>query len=669
MRQVVLLFVFVLLGFALPAAAQTVADPADFLPASVPLYLEIASDEASIQQFQSLFDAVMEMGNNNPFPVGTSIIDAALNPAVNVTLPEVDFERDIAPWLAGNRVGMAIYGNVTATASPSSPTEYVLVLPIADDAAAHAFVVTITGDEDLVTLQSGIIWHDLSPTVSLLIRENAIMLGTFAGTEQIANNLDVGRLADAEWYNNVKSQLPADPLISGYVNGEWVAAQVAQQEAMSPSDAPSAAVLFETVLRLHPAESAMEDAFLQFPPFVGAGFAMDYADGRLDITAAATVDATYPAPTLTTATAGAGLLDVIPADSILVFDTYDGAIPISGVVGLALLGPAIGSVFDNIIFQLENPGVPTPTPTPTPTPLPPPTADDLIAQAQPIIQQVEAALGISLEEVYTLINGEFAIAVFPSAVPPTNTGFGTVATPGFALYMQTSDAERLLQVIDKSTESLSLLMGSPFSAAPAIQFESDIVNGVEVTLVGTEGGVTRAVYGILDGDILFLTIEDYLETVLSAASDDTPITQTRAWHNDVYDGFGTGQEALFFMDISKYVSVTWSPYSTGTPPDVGQLLITTDFADDGRFPVTRGVAIGIIDLNPVPTEVGALREAPPQPTPHKHFIPLVTFGYPSPSYWRALLCASCCMIITVWKVTTPTASPLAACPSKPSCRG
>jgi hypothetical protein len=516
----------------------------------------------------------MAMGNNSPIPVGTSVVDAALNPAVNVTLPNIDFERDIAPWLGGNRVGMAIYGNVV-TSTPS-PTDYVLVLPIADDDAAHAFVVTITGDEDLVSLESGVIWHDLSPTASLLIRENAIMIGTPAATEQIANHLDVERLADADWYNNVKSQLPTDPLISGYVNGEWVAAQVAQQEAMSSPDSPSAAVLLEAVLRIHPAESPMEDAFLQFPPFIGAGFAADYADGRLNITAAAAVDATYTAPTLTTETAGAGLLDVIPADSILVFDTYDASI-LSGFVGyLTLIGPVIGEVFDSIVFQLENPGAPTPTPTPTPTPLPPPTADDLIAQAQPIIQQAEATLGISLEELYSLISGEFALAVFPTDLSPT-AGFGSLDPRGFAFYLHTSDAERLIEVIEQSNDALSLLLNG------SVQSTTETINGVEVTFIGMEQGVTRVAYGVLSGDILFFTLDGYHETVLNAANDDLSITQTHGWHSDVYESFGTGQEALFFSDISKYVSMTWSPYNTSTPPNIGQLILTADFADDGVF--------------------------------------------------------------------------------------
>jgi len=48
--------------------------------------------------------------------------------------------------------------------------------------------------------------------------------------------------------------------------------------------------------------------------------------------------------------------------------------PVLGVVGLSLLGPAIGSVFSTIISQLTTPGpTATPTPSPTPTATPAPT--------------------------------------------------------------------------------------------------------------------------------------------------------------------------------------------------------------------------------------------------------------------------------------------------------
>lgn len=581
MRHFALLFALVLLGFALPAAAQTNTDPAAYLPDSIPLYFEVRTDEAGLDGFRSLLQTLARFSNSSP-PETDLLHWVVFEALPDGALPGIETVEDLVSW-TGGRIGVGAYSNLVTDPTKPTTSDFAIVFPVADISGAQAFVELVTADATAPeTLAFGDV-YDLQNGTSLFVDETVIWLGTPFAIEQGINDLAGGTLADADWYNNVKSQLPADPLMSGYINGEWMRSQVAQQEAMSPPDAPSAAVLFETVLRLHPAESAMEDAFLQFPPFIGAGFTVEYVDGRLDITAAATVDATYPAPTLTTETAGAGLLDVIPADAVLVYDTYDGAIPIGAVGGLALLGPAIGSVFDSIVFQLENPGVPTPTPTPTPTPLPPPTADELIAQAQPYIQEAEALLGISLAELYGLINGELAIAVFPPESSPTITEFGTMVTPGFALWLQTADPERFLEVIERSRDSLSLLTGSPISGTAAILFESDTLNGVEVMYFGTVGTAPRGVYGVLNGDILFLTTENSLETVLNAASDDTSITQTRAWHNDVYESFGVGQEVLIYVDLSKYMSLTWGPYLDTPASRPGQFIATADIADNGVF--------------------------------------------------------------------------------------
>jgi hypothetical protein len=192
-------------------------------------------------------------------------------------------------------------------------------------------------------------------------------------------------------------------------------------------------------------------------------------------------------------------------------------------------------------------------------------------------------LGIPLPELYSLINGEFAFAVFPPEETPSNTGFGAPVTPGFALWLQTSDADRLLEVIENSRASLSLLTGSPISGTPAIVFENDTVNGVEVTYFGTVGTSPRGVYGVLNDDVLFVTTENNLEIVLNAASDDTSIAQTRAWHNDIFEGFGSGQEALLFVEMTKLTSMTWSPYATTPPPKIGQFIGTADLADNGVF--------------------------------------------------------------------------------------
>ena len=155
-------------------------------------------------------------------------------------------------------------------------------------------------------------------------------------------------------------------------------------EASQPPSMPAFAAIIEAALRLHPAQSAAEDALLQFPSLDGIGLALQVSDGQIDTTAILSLNANYPAPTLTTATAGTALLSLIPGDSFVVLDSYDLSVTTLPLAALTYLGPAIGNIFTNIVTDLNSGALlPTPTPTPSPTPAPPLTADAIIAQVQP----------------------------------------------------------------------------------------------------------------------------------------------------------------------------------------------------------------------------------------------------------------------------------------------
>ena len=142
------------------------------------------------------------------------------------------------------------------------------------------------------------------------------------GTQQAVNDAisAADHLAEAPAYQKLRAALPADALVTAYLSGASLADALAQHQASSPAGSPSAETLLEAAFRLHPAQSAAEDALLKFPPLDGVGMTFEMDGSGLHLTAAVSVDAQYPAPTLTTATAGAGLLDLLPADSFAVFE-------------------------------------------------------------------------------------------------------------------------------------------------------------------------------------------------------------------------------------------------------------------------------------------------------------------------------------------------------------
>lgn len=566
MKRLMLLVGSLILVIALPVWAQSSLDPAAFVPASISQYYEVQTDEDGLNTFRSFYEHYLRLAQIDA-PEGDLVDMAILGTMPGLRNAGIESVDDIVGW-TGGRVGVVAF-NVADPEMFPNPV-MALVLPVSDADGAQAFVERLTAEAGEAETVNGMTITELNEAFTLGVTDEVIWLGVRPAIEAAIDGLTDGTLADAGWYQQVKSQLPA-ALITGYASPDWARAEVAMEESFSSPSNPSAATLLQAALMLHPAESEMEDAFMDLPPFTGAGFAVNYVDGRMDITGTALVDATYAAPTLTTETAGAGLLDLVPADSYVVYDMYDSVTLTAAVGGLAFMGPAIGNVFDNIVASLENPYAPTPTPTPTPTPMPPPTASELVAQAQPVLRQIEAMLGMPVDELYGLVNGEFAVAVFPTSSTPPSANMPLPV--GGALWLQTDDPERVLETV----ENAMLLLGLGSAV------DTETVGGVEVHTVSIPNTPDRPVYGILGDDVVFVTIESSLQAVLNAASDDVSIANTRAFPNDLYTGFGSDQEAFLYADLTKTVNVTNSQNPWTEPQQLGRLIGSADFAADGVF--------------------------------------------------------------------------------------
>ncbi len=552
---------FVLVVFTHPALAQEAAEPAALVPATVSAYVEIRVDANLESDLQDLVRLGAALANRSADEAAAQV---SFNTLLEQALPGVTFEDDILPWV-GAHVGIAFVGDL----SQPDP-DFAAVMPVIDSDAATAFVARLSsafprteteGDATLYT----------NETYQLVSTPDFVAFGTPTGIEALME-MD-GALADDDAFNATRAALPLDPLASVYISGHAIREAVRLQTPDSGMGFPGPSELFETALRLHPAESAMEDALLQRPVLNGMAYAVYLTNDRLDITGVVSLDAEYPAPTLATGSAGAGLIPYIPQDAYTVFASYDslGTLGIgAGSVGfLAFMGPAIGNIFDEIIASFDATPGPTPTPLPTPTPVPTPSADDLLDQVQPFVQQAEAFLGVELGALYELMSGEYAIAMFPVDNPDTQN-FGA------ALWIQTSDPAGLSRVFDNAMAAAikQMSIGGSVTAERA----QETINGLDMTVWSDPRTDETVVYGALADDVFVITLRSSLPAVAAASRGDGVLVQSRHWPGDLAGAeYSAGLEAMTYVDIGGLMKL--NPTNQESPFE--SLLAGLDLQADG----------------------------------------------------------------------------------------
>ncbi len=521
------LFAFLMLVLTLtlstPALAQTTTtSPAAYLPNDVPAYIEIRVDSSGQTALNQLGTLAFQL--NGTANTQIDVIDMLVTSALSSSFPGLDVRTDVLPWL-GDSVAIALSNGDSETFGSS-----LFVLPVRDSAGAQAFIAKYMPDVQPQSV-AGVNVYQINDT-ELAMGTDVIWLGATPVIDAFLKSPMFQRLIDNPRYQKVRAALPVDAAVSAYVSGSFLAAAAADMEASQSPDAPSAAAIVEAALRIHPAQSAAEDALLKWPNLDGVGLALQVTDGQIDMTAILSLNAQYPAPTLTNATAGTALLSLIPGDSFVVLDSYDLSVTTIPVAALTYLGPAIGSIFTNIATDLQSGALlPTPTPTPSPTPAPPLTADGIIAQVQPILAQAQSTMGLSLDQLYSLIDDEYAIAVFPGVGP----------TVGEALYLQSSDPQKIIDTLDHVSK---LILTDPTVGTQLLTLSHSTVEGVDVVTVDGAGTSDRPALGILPNNVLFVTMESTVSKVIESANNQSPAAPALNWRNS----FGDAQEALLYLD-------------------------------------------------------------------------------------------------------------------------
>ncbi len=479
-----------------PAWAQdtpTGVDPAANVPASTPIYLELDTSAAGLQAFTTAANDWLGM-IGVPFRAPDST--TALDLVVANRLPAIS-SVDILSWV-GSRATLVLNEGATP-----GITDFAFVLPIADPAGAQAFVDTLkarTFDHgsygDVTLYYAGTYTIAASPTV--------VWVGSPAGVDAIFRAAP-GALAASPAYQRVRGQLPAAP-ITMYANGAWLQSSLAALGA--EGQLPFAAIP-ETFLRLLPVESGFKTALLDGVALDGLGVAIQADDQQVSAELVVALGAQFDTPAAPL-TMGA----YAPADSFLVLDSYDVT---------ALAGMAAGAVG----LLLPSPGTPftfEATPVPTPTPLPSPV-QTLMAQWQPILVQAELMAGLSLDDLYALIDGEYLIAAFPADNGAT----------GAALWIKSSDPARLIDAVERASK---LVLTDP-NGTQLVNVERTTVSGVPVAYVSVPGTSERLALGAAN-DALFVTLESLVQQVIDAPAQ----SNDRAW----LSAFGSQQNAALYVD-------------------------------------------------------------------------------------------------------------------------
>jgi hypothetical protein len=193
-----------------------------------------------------------------------------------------------------------------------------------------------------------------------------------------------------------------------------------------------------------------------------------------------------------------------------------------------------------------------------------------MTEAQTFIQQGEAFLGIEMEELYALISGEYAFAVFPVDNLETQN-------LGVALWLKTDDPARLRQVVDNGLTLLSAQMAT--GGSDPIERTEESVSGLDLVVWTIPDQNDGLVYGELADGVFFLTLKSSLDVVIAAAHGDGVLTQSRHWPADIVAGYGAGVEALFYTDVAGVMKL--NPQTQIGDSPIAAVVANLDFRDNG----------------------------------------------------------------------------------------
>jgi hypothetical protein len=550
----ILVCLTLIITIAAPASGQASPNPASFVPQDAALYAEFqVSAEAELQQMvQTLSALTGSIDSSAQFAL------VSLDSVISIVLPGVSFTDDVEPWL-GDTVGVAYFNGERA---PSGP-RMLLVFPAADEAALAAHRNALIADLDESAGEGDVKFYTLNFDMQMAILSDTVLIGTEAEVRAaLAVHTGEPSLMENDSFARLWSQLPTDAALKFSIN----------TGSLRDTSIPNPNIfryVIEVILRFNPATSDTEAALTNADWYGGLGGALDLRGNQVELTAVALANADSPAPQLSSETAGAGLLDYVPDDAVLVFDSYDVSL-VSIIGGLAVVGPAVNDQFNFIVQNLNAPPDPDKAPS-EPPPLPP--IDDLYADFQPQLTQVEMVLGMDAAGVFETLSGEYAIALLPEEGESMSEG-GLSVISG-AAWLQTSDTADVIDLLDAGVQFLP----TGGSAVAAEREVESLSNGGEVITWQKEGIPAVLSYGTLSEEVAFIAQQEVAPMVTDMALGGDTLPQSEKFPRDIIDDFGMGNEALLYVDLQALGPLVF-PNAAGA---MDSLAAAFDVRDDGLF--------------------------------------------------------------------------------------
>jgi Protein of unknown function (DUF3352) len=501
---------------------SSLAPAAGYVPSGSLMYMEADLSLAPSQQ-DALRAILARFPGTDPDALTGDGLAQTLDEALAQGDAPFDYSTDIASWFEGT-VAVTVLDQPLDPESARPPATGVL-LGVTDPAAASSFADSLRADVETdggsfsSSDASGVtVWtldvapaghgSDMEAGFAYALTDDQLVLGTSRGTVEalLAVHRGGDSLADRNDVSDLADRLPADR--AGVISVDVAALMASMRDQMGATDT-----------ELH---DLLDEQLASLPDVVVSS--LSFEDDAIRVDGAMSVPASDPAPANTSRSLAAS----VPGDAIFFADAPN-------------LGASASSQLARLRQQLESGG-----------------ASGELDQ----LQQVEAALGGQLDELFTWVGGGAVAAGWD----------GEQAYGGMILEVTDTDAasQRLRQL-------QNLLSLATMDPSAEVTVSAETVAGVEVTSIrfttmtptfGSDGRQTDAVIQYaMDGEHLLIGVGDrFVGRALQLGSGQSLADSPR--YADAIGRFGGDDNAgAFFLDLAALRETVEAEAGEMLPPE------------------------------------------------------------------------------------------------------
>ncbi|MBZ0282307.1 MAG: DUF3352 domain-containing protein [Anaerolineae bacterium] len=568
-KRVMFLVLVVALLSVFPVAAQAERTAADFVPADFAGFIRLRVDNNSLRSLNILtfvsailqpqrvgYDAQNGMGYEDFMPFST-LFD----------VEETSFETNVLPWLDGELV--LAYQQFDA-ALQISVDDLLIILPTENLFNAAAAMSAVINGQDLPTeetYRTVLIYVGDQAAVALTSR--AVFIG---GLDAIKAALDVQaeaspRLTDTVSYQTALAAAPEDPLVWGYVAGDYLMPAL-NGLLNGVTESEALLVAFGGALSQMRTDTRFETLLLN-GGFDSAGVGLSVADNDETLHAALIFHA-ESAPSSTATTFDDNLLSLIPRNTLLAQSGTD----LSGFLYTAMTAMPLSN-FAREIFG----GLPIQTVGTGSDLIDAPTAEDVINAVNAFTSAISRFDDFDLEgDLLAHLHGNYALALLPrpnNPVPFLNTPFDLLVVT------QATDAEA-------ASAGITHLLGAFYNLQPR---ELEALDGWALTGLAPDAeGDPVFILAVKDNLFILSTGEAAASAIAAERGDDRLIEQ------DSWQTLSEIQRPDLYLDANVFYN-TFFPSAGGQVSNVDnrvRVAATAGTAEDGiyKLDVTVTVPLG-----------------------------------------------------------------------------